>query len=95
MNPRLLRPTRRRPRVPGAPAVVSALDANPVAWAPPASDGGSPILLYRVYVNGVLFETVDAPGTSSVDSVAAGAVVQVSAVNAAGEGPKSGSVVAT
>jgi hypothetical protein len=48
-----------------------------------------------VYVNGVLFETVAAPGTATADSVAAGSVVRVSAVNAVGEGPRSAAVVAT
>jgi hypothetical protein len=50
---------------------------------------------YRVYVDGVLFETVAASDTSTVDSVAGGSAVQVSAVNAVGEGPKSAAVIAT
>jgi hypothetical protein len=95
MNPRLLRPTRRGPTVPGTPTVTLAVESWPIEWAPPASNGGSPITLYRVYVNGVLFETVAAPGTATVDSVAAGSVVRVSAVNAVGEGQRSAAVVAT
>jgi hypothetical protein len=74
---------------------VFAKDTNAVTWVPPASDGGSPILLYRVYVDGALFETVAAPETSTIDSVGVGMVVQVSAVNAVGEGPKSAPVTAT
>jgi hypothetical protein len=52
------------------------------------------VLAYRVYVDGVLVETVTAPQTESIDAVAAGSVVRVSAVNAVGEGPKSDPVVA-
>ena len=95
MNPRLMRPTRQRPRVPGAPRNVVAVETLPIYWERPLSDGGSPITLYRVYVDGVLAETVAAPDTVTVDAVGAGSIVQVSAVNAVGEGPKSAPVVAT
>ena len=94
MNPRLLRPTRQRPRVPGAPRNVVAIETFQITWHPPLSDGGSPVLEYRVYIDGTLAETIAAPDTVSVDSVSAGSVVQVSAVNAVGEGPKSDPVVA-
>ncbi len=94
MSPRLLRP-RRRITVPGAPTITVAVEANSVQWLPPTSNGGSPIMEYRVYVDGVLFETVAASDTSTVDSVAGGSAVQVSAVNAVGEGPKSAAVIAT
>jgi len=94
MNPKLLRP-RRRINVPGAPTITSAIEANPVQWLPPTSNGGSPITEYRVYADGGLFETVAAPETSTVNSVAGGSAVQVSAVNAVGEGPKSATVIAT
>ena len=94
MNPRLLRPTRQRPRVPGAPRNVVAIESFQITWHPPLSDGGSPVLEYRVYVDGVVVETVTAPQTESIDAVAAGSVVRVSAVNAVGEGPKSDPVVA-
>ena len=86
---------RRRIRPPSAPTITVAVEANPVEWLPPASNGGSPITEYRVYVDGDLFETVAAPETSTVNSVAGGAAVQVSAVNAVGEGPKSATVIAT
>jgi hypothetical protein len=95
MNPRLLRPTRRGPRVPGAPRNVVAIETFQITWHPPLSDGGSPVLEYRVYIDGTLAETIAAPETVSVDSVGAGSVVRVSAVNAVGEGPKSAPVVAT
>jgi hypothetical protein len=81
--------------VPGRPTITVAAETFPVAWLPPASNGGSPILLYRVYIDGVLAETITAPDTATVDSVLGGSVVEVSAVNAIGEGPKSAPVIAT
>lgn len=79
--------------VPGAPTITSTADANPVVWDAPASDGGSPITGYRVYVNGTLSEDYgDGEMRSSVDFVSTGQVVEVSAVNAVGEGPKSAPV---
>lgn len=86
---------RRRIGRPGAPTITAVVEANPVQWLPPTSNGGSPITEYRVYVDGDLFETVAAPETSTVNSVAGGSAVQVSAVNAVGEGPKSATVIAT
>lgn len=94
MDHRRMVPRRRIGR-PGVPTITVAVEANPVEWLPPASNGGSPITEYRVYVDGDLFETVAAPETSTVNSVAGGAAVQVSAVNAVGEGPKSATVIAT
>lgn len=94
MNPRLLRPRSRGPTVPGSPTITSVADTNPVVWDPPATDGGSPLLGYRVYVNGSLFEDYGMPElTVSVDSVVTGQVVEVSAYNAVGEGPRSAPVV--
>ena len=49
MNPRLLRP-RRRVTVPGAPTITVAVEATSLEWLPPVSNGGSPILFYRVYL---------------------------------------------
>ena len=79
--------------VPGAPVALEYdSGADEVTWAAPASDGGSPILHYRVYFNGVWDqqETV----SSNVESPAAGEY-EVSAVNAIGEGPKAGPVTVT
>lgn len=93
MNHRLLRP-RRRITVPGAPTITVAVEATPLEWQAPASDGGSPILFYRVYLDSVLVDEVYG-GTTWADSPYSGASVEVSAVNAVGEGPKSIPVIAT
>jgi hypothetical protein len=94
MNPRLLRPTKRKPSRPGPPTITLAVEAFPLEWLPPVSNGGSPILFYRVYLAGGLADEVYG-GTAWADSPPAGQVVEVSAVNAVGEGPKSAAVVAT
>ena len=93
MNPRLLRPTKRKPAWPGPPTITVAVEAFPLEWLPPVSNGGSPILLYCVYLDGGLIDEVYG-GTAWVDAPPAGAVVEVSAVNAVGEGPKSPAVIA-
>ena len=93
MSPRLLRP-RRRLTVPGAPTITLAVEAFPLEWLPPVSNGGSPILFYRVYLAGGLADEVYG-GTAWVDAPPAGQVVEVSAVNAVGEGPKSPPVIAS
>ena len=89
-----MRPKRRGPTVPGAPRSVVASESFPISWEPPSSNGGSQITGYRVYVNGSLFETVGAPSTDTVDTVGAGSVVEVSAINVIGEGRKSPPVIA-
>ena len=94
MNNRLLRPTKRMPSRPGAPTITLAVEAFPLEWLPPVSNGGSPIVFYRVYLDGGLVDEVYG-GTAWVDSPSAGQVVEVSAVNAVGEGPKSAAVIAT
>lgn len=80
--------------VPGAPTITLAEDGNSATWTAPASDGGSAITAYKFYVNGV-WDSYDSDGLTSVDAVGAGQVVEVSAVNAIGEGPKSAPVTVT
>ena len=62
-------PTGSPSTVPGAPrgAAATPLDARAtVSWAVPESDGGSPVLRYRVTaVPGGAFATVDAPATTA------------------------------
>ena len=81
------------PTVPGAPTITSAINGNPATWAAPASDGGSTITAYKFYVNGVWdLANYDINSLESADAVFTGQVVEVSAVNAVGEGPKSAPV---
>lgn len=82
-------------RRPGAPTGVAATHLNPVSWVAPAETGGSRITAYRVYVNGDLAYTVASPATSTATGYSATSIVQVSAVNATGEGPKSASATVT
>lgn len=79
------------PTVPGAPTITSATNGNSAIWTAPTSDGGSAITAYKFYVNGV-WDGYDSDALASVDAVATGQVVEVSAVNAVGEGPKSAPV---
>lgn len=79
--------------VPGAPTITFAEDGNYANWTAPASDGGSAITAYKFYVNGVWDgANYGSEGFESVDPVNTGQVVEVSAVNAVGEGPKSAPV---
>ena len=79
--------------VPPAPVALEYdSSADEVTWAAPATDGGSPILHYRVYINGVWDDQEYT--VTNVPSPAAGEY-EVSAVNAIGEGPKAGPVTVT
>ena len=92
--------------VPGAPAGLTATPSNSrvtLSWAAPASDGGSPVSSYNVYVA----TSADFKGAAEVAGVTGTAVVlvglvngtpdyfRVTAVNAVGEGPASSEVLAT
>jgi hypothetical protein len=81
------------PTLPGAPTITLANAAAPVVWTTP-SNGDAPLTKYRLYVvsaGNILLEDATWK-TSSSNSFAEGEVIQVSAVNAVGEGPKSASV---
>ncbi len=82
--------------VPGAPTEVTATataDGATVAWTAPTEDGGAPVGEYRVYREGVDAPIATAATTAApVTGLAPGtnARFAVSAVNSAGEGPRSG-----
>ena len=79
------------PTVPSAPVITLAVDEVGIQWTTP-SDGGSALTSYRLYKNGGLVEPDDPAlpwAQESSDPYAVGDVIQVSAVNAVGEGPKS------
>ena len=78
------------PTVPGAPTITLAQAGGSVQWTTP-SDGNSPLTGYRLYVGDILTENT-AWTTISANAYGEGEVVQVSAVNAVGEGPKSAPV---
>ena len=76
--------------VPGAPTITLAQALATVVWTTPSS-GSSPLTGYRLYVvsaGNVLAEDA-AWKTSSNSGFSEGDVIQVSAVNAVGEGPRS------
>lgn len=84
------------PSVPGAPTIVSATQSvgnTTVVFSPPESDGGSPITSYKFYVEGSESAPTSVVGTTATWAGQDGfGDVQVSAVNAVGEGPKSAAV---
>lgn len=81
--------------VPGAPTGLAGVGFFNIEWTAPASDGGSPITAYRVYVDGVDPEVVAGDSgeflTDTSWRFTAGGeyTFEVSAINALGEGPKS------
>ena len=82
--------------VPGPPEVSAEWDdSNLRVFAPVPVDGGSLILQYRVYVDGVVFDTVSAPAGNpfmlelSESESQVGNSLRLSAINAIGEGPQS------
>ena len=78
------------PTVPGAPTITLAQAGGSVQWTTP-SNGNSSLTGYRFYVGDLLIENT-AWTTISANAYGEGEVVQVSAVNAVGEGPKSAPV---
>jgi hypothetical protein len=85
--------------VPGEPTITSATDAGgdtEVYYTAPADDGGSAITAYKFYRDGVEAIVVfGSAGFALLGGVGAGAVVEMSAINAIGEGPKSAPVTVT
>ena len=79
--------------VPGAPTITLAQVGGSVQWTTP-SNGNSPLTGYRLYAGGLPIED-GAWTTISSNVYGEGEVVQVSAVNAVGEGPKSAPVTVT
>lgn len=82
------------PTVPAAPTITQNSSQASIAWTTP-DDGGSPLTQYKLYANGVFptpGEHEDAWYTESANTFEVGTVIEVSAVNALGEGPKSAAV---
>lgn len=78
--------------LPGAPT-ITGVSQGVINWTTP-SDGGSPLLYYKLYINGVWTEPDGDPlevgwTTQSYDAYNAGLVARVSAGNGIGEGPLS------
>ena len=95
MNPRLLRPTKRKPSRPGAPTITLATEGDGVIWTAPVSNGGATIYEYRIYQDGYFLDAVPGSELAWLYAASPGSIYEVSAVNAVGEGPKSAPVVAT
>lgn len=55
LNHRLMRPRQRKSRH-YAPTITVAVEATPLEWLAPLSDGGSLILHYRVCIDGALVD---------------------------------------
>jgi hypothetical protein len=90
----------RVPTVPGAPTITSAFftgSSSFVAFTPPANDGGESITDYLVYVAGQLTapDNIENNEAAFNNQDLSGLAVQVAAVNAVGEGPKSAPVTVT
>jgi hypothetical protein len=86
--------------VPGAPTIIFSgeeLGDTYITFSAPESDGGSAISGYKFYVDGVEVspDFVSTSEARFVGQVFAGQELEMSAVNAAGEGPKSDPVTVT
>jgi hypothetical protein len=81
-------------RRPDAPRILTANQTSGLTWTKPAINGAK-ITKYRVYENGVRIGETLSDDTQWPNDPTAGLSYEVSAVNAAGEGPKSKPVKAT
>jgi hypothetical protein len=86
--------------VPGAPTILTATSAGfgnvNVTYTAPDSDGGSAITAYKFYIDGSeATPSSSSEGAATFSTGTVGSAVEVSAVNAIGEGPKSAPVNAT
>ena len=84
------------PTVPGAPTIAQAFydpgdGGTNVSWQAPTSNGGAAITAYRVYFEGNLYTPNSIVNSTyfRFSNDFSGASVEVSAVNAIGEGPRS------
>ena len=84
--------------VPGAPTITLVFTGAYVGFVAP-SDGGSPISGYNIYADGTLLASNQQPLATnqlpSPEGLGSGELVEISAVNAVGEGPKSAAVTST
>lgn len=75
--------------VPAAPSITYVGSNDYAVWTTPAN-GGAPLTGYKIYENGSVVETGSSWATmSQSSSFTVGALLEVSAINPAGEGPKS------
>jgi hypothetical protein len=84
--------------VPGAPTITVAeqvFDGVAINFTEPADDGGSPLTAYKIYLDGALVFEGLVIGGVLINEGGSGDVVEMSAVNAVGEGPKSAPVTVT
>jgi len=81
--------------VPGAPAITSATYSSfgagntAIVYTAPSDNGGSAVTGYRFYFDGVLTEPTSITSSANFAQDFTDSVIEVSAVNAVGEGPKS------
>ena len=79
---------------PGAPTITLVDENVGVVWTAPGSDGGTPIIEYYIYQDGVVQDAVPVGGLVWAYAPNPGSAYEVSAANAVGEGPRSAPVTA-
>ena len=87
--------------VPGAPTITSATYSSvgagntAIVYTAPSDNGGSAVTGYKFYFDGVLTEPTSITSSANFAQDFTDSVIEVSAVNAVGEGPKSDPDVVT